>query len=314
MVSLFQQSQEGVAGTAVVLIPAYNAAATIAEALDALQANPALDAIKAVIILDDASSDETVRVARSSWRSSVPLEVWSNKVNAGERAITNTALARLPANVEWAFLLHADDVVKLNWISLYLDQITDCSEDVASICSSYDNWYHDTGRVSPGEEYPDRPAVHVRGTRQAVMDTLNRGCWWHLSGCAIRVNAFRRIGDFEPSMPQLGDWEWLIRCLAKGFSVVYLPRSTMLYRQHSSSVSSISFRQARDIREKLRIFTTYRDQGYLSSAEYHQKICSIIYQLSRRALVRAVRCDFMALRCHAVLLGRTSRKYLMGKL
>ena len=172
----------------------------------------------------------------------------------------------------------------------------------------------DTGQIVPGEEYPDRPTVHIPGTVQAVVNTLERGCWWHLSGCAIRVNAFRQIGGFEPNMPQVGDWEWLLRCLAKGFSVIYLPRSTLLYRQHAGSVSSISFRQARDIQEKLQVFAAYRDLGYLSIANYRQKICRLIYQISRRALVRAMRCDMMGVRCHAVLLAGTLRKYVLGQL
>jgi hypothetical protein len=38
-----------------VLLPAYNASSTIAQTLDALQNNPGLKHIKAVIVLDDAS-------------------------------------------------------------------------------------------------------------------------------------------------------------------------------------------------------------------------------------------------------------------
>jgi GT2 family glycosyltransferase len=60
---------------AVILIPAYNAAATIVETLDALQANPELDRIKAVIVLDDASRDQTVDVAKGAWRSIIPHQL-----------------------------------------------------------------------------------------------------------------------------------------------------------------------------------------------------------------------------------------------
>jgi glycosyltransferase involved in cell wall biosynthesis len=292
----------GTAVDAVVLVPAYNASTTIGETLDALQANAALDFIKAVIVLNDASADNTTRVAREAWKSRIPLEIWTNSTNAGERATVNSGFARLDPAVEWAFILHADDVVKPLWLSLYLEYMQGCSSDIASICSSYDLFYSTTGRICPGEDYPRRLPVVVRGERDSVQGTLNRGCWWHLSGSAIRTAAFRQIGGFKTDMPQLGDWEWLLRCLARGFSVLYLPRSTMLYRQHEHSISSNSFRQACDIREQLRIYSDYRDQGYMTAAVYRSKVRQLIYLLTRRTLVRGLRRDSIGVRHHVKLL------------
>src|SRR5262249_31212046 len=156
----------------------------------ALQANPALECIKTVIVLDDASRDDTAAVARGCWKSHVPLEIWTNNKNVGERATVNSGFAHLGPTVEWAFILHADDVVKPDWLSLYLQAINGCSDDIASICSSYDLFYPDTGRICLGEEYPNRQPVLVRGERESVQNTLSRGCWWHISGCAIRTAAF----------------------------------------------------------------------------------------------------------------------------
>jgi glycosyltransferase involved in cell wall biosynthesis len=307
-------NSDTLAVNAVVVIPAYNASSTIVETLGALQGNPELGRVKAVIVLDDCSRDGTADVARSVWRSRVRLEVWSNAENAGERTTVNSGLTNLPANVDWAFILHADDLVKSNWISLYLKEMRGCPEHIASICSSYDVWYPDSDRVELGEEFPERPNVVVYGTREAVLDTLNRGCWWHISGCAIRLRAFRQIGAFNPDMPQTGDWEWLLRCLAKGFSVLYLPRSTMLYRQHVASVSSNSFRQARDLKEALRILSAYRKQGYLTPIEYRRKVRALLYQLSRRTLVRAMRCDMKGVGHHTSLFTATLARYVLGSI
>jgi glycosyltransferase involved in cell wall biosynthesis len=304
--------RDTLAVSAVVIIPAYNASSTIGETLGALQNNRELSQLQAVIVLDDSSRDGTVDVARSVWHSQVPLEIWSNTENAGERTTVNSGLAKLPADVEWAFILHADDVVKPNWISLYMNEMSGCSPHVASICSSYDVWHPDSGQITPGEEFPERPNVVVDGTREAVLDTLNRGCWWHISGCAIRVPAFRQIGPFKPEMPQTGDWEWLLRCLAKGCSVLYLPRSTMFYRQHVRSVSSTSFRRAQDLQETLQIFSAYRNQGYLTPIEYRRKVRALLYQLSRRTLVRVMRCDVTGVGRHTGLLTRTFARYLLG--
>jgi hypothetical protein len=204
--------------------------------------------------------------------------------------------------------------VKPNWISLYLDVIESCSADVASICSSYDNWYPETGKIELGEEHPNRSVLYIAGTREAVVDTLRRGCWWHISGCAIRTAAFRKIGEFNSELDQTADWVWLLRCLDMDFSVAYIPRTTMRYRQHAGSVSSRSFRTARDIRERLEIFLAYRNQGYLSDVEFRRKMLHLIYQLGRRTLVRGLRRDIVGVRHHVSLLGALSAKYFLKHL
>jgi GT2 family glycosyltransferase len=297
-----------------IAIPAYNAARTIGETLDALQTNSALDKIAFTVILDDCSSDGTVDVARKHWGSSVPLVVWRNANNMGERRTTNTAMTRLAAKVDWTFILHADDVVKPHWLALYLEEIDRIPSSVASICSSYDNWWPDTGRTLQGEDRPGAPAVHVPGERAEVIGTIDRGCWWHISGCGLRNKAFLEVGGFEPDMPQLGDWEWLLRCLAKGHGVWYLPRTTMLYRQHASSISSRSFREARDIRERLRILRAMKSQGYLGTAGHKAYVRKAILQLTRRSLVRIARGDGTGLKAHASLLVATGAGYVRGRL
>lgn len=297
-----------------VAVPAYNAGKTIAETLDSLQADDAIDVISLVVILNDCSTDDTVNIAQNHWRSEVPLEVWNNNQNLGERRTTNAALARLSRFVDWTFILHADDIVKPNWLTLYMEEIRKLPASVASVCSSYDLWWTDTGLIETGEEYPDRPAVYVRGDRASVIGTIERGCWWHLSGCAIRNSAFLEIGGFEPEMPQLGDWEWLLRCLAKGYGVSYLPRSTMLYRQHGRSISSRSFAEARDAKERICILRMMREQGYLDRADYRLRIRHLLRQLLRRIAVRALRRDFVGVRSHSAFLFHTGVNYIRGQL
>lgn len=297
-----------------IAIPAYNARSTIGETLDALQKCERLADIGLVAVLDDCCADDTAAVARRHWTSGTRLEVWRNDANLGERRTTNAAIARLSESFDWTFILHADDVVKPHWLSLYLDQLEMVPSTVATICSSYDNWWPSAGRVEAGEEKPGAPAVHVPGERSQVIGTLEKGCWWHLSGCGIRNKAFLDIGGFEPDMPQLGDWEWLLRCLAKGYGVWYVPRTTMLYRQHDGSVSSRSFREARDLRERLRILRLLRAEGYLDDAMLKSHLRRTIRQMTRRSLVRIARGDAYGFRKHASLLVGTGAGYLRGKL
>jgi glycosyltransferase involved in cell wall biosynthesis len=249
--------------SASIVIPAFNAAPMIGETLRSVQACAGLAKIGRVFVCDDASSDDTAAEAMRAWSGPQKLTIVRNPLNLGERRTLNVAIERLRGDYEWVFILHADDVVKENWIKLYLDRMGRAGPKVASICSSYDCWYPAANRIDPGEDDFSRDLEIIRGGRESVLGTLKSGCWWHISGCAIRVERFLEIGGFRPHMPQLGDFEWLLRCLKLGFDIEYIPRTTMRYRMHPSSVSSISFRRGQDLIERLEIFGTYCNEGYL---------------------------------------------------
>jgi len=247
-----------------IIIPAFNAAAMIGETLRSVQACTGLAEIGAIFVCDDASSDDTAAEAMRTWSGPQNLTIVRNPSNLGERRTLNAAIERLRGNFEWVFILHADDVVKENWIKLYLDRMGRAGPKVASICSSYDCWYPKANRIDPGEDDLSRDLEVIRGGRESVLGTLKSGCWWHISGCVIRVEHFLEIGGFRPHLPQLGDFEWLLRCLKLGYDIEYIPRTTMRYRMHPASVSSTSFRRGQDLIERLEILGTYCNEGYLS--------------------------------------------------
>jgi glycosyltransferase involved in cell wall biosynthesis len=241
-----------------ILIPTYNSERTVAETLESVQSQSSLDRIGTVILCDDASTDNTLSVARAAWNSrTTGFRMVERQKNAGERTNLNEAIAALEGQFDWIFILHSDDVAKPHWLELMLDRINAASDRVASICSSWDDWMPD-GTLVPGEDQPGRPVELIEGSAASVRRTIEKGCWWHISGCAIRVSAFRQIGAFGPELPQLGDWEWLLRLLTGGWHVEYIPRTLIQYRNHCASVSSVSFRTDRDIRESLVIVPRYR--------------------------------------------------------
>jgi glycosyltransferase involved in cell wall biosynthesis len=271
--------------SAAIVIPAFNAAATIVETLCAVQACTGVANLGGVFVCDDASTDDTPKIAADAWISTPKLTIMQNEQRLGERGTVNAAFERLRQRYEWIFILHADDVVKENWLDLYLRRLIAAEPRVASICSSYDCWDPATKRIEPGEDDFSRDVEIIRGTRESVVGTLKAGCWWHISGCAIRVERFFEIGGFRLHMPQLGDYEWLLRCLKLGYDVEYIPRTTMLYRTHSASVSSSSFRRGQDLIERLELFGVYCDEGYLTE----RQLRDIRMQVVRTALRRIVK-------------------------
>jgi GT2 family glycosyltransferase len=250
--------------------------------LQAVQACPGVGKLGGVFICDDASTDNTRKLAADAWISAPRLKILQNERRLGERRTVNAAFERLREDYEWIFILHADDVVKANWLDLYFPRIEAAGPRVASICSSYDCWCPADKRIEPGEDDFSRDLEIIRGKRESVLGTLKAGCWWHISGSAIRIERFFEIGGFRPNMPQLGDFEWLLRCLKLGYDIEYIPRTTMLYRTHSASVSSSSFRRGQDLIERLELFRIYCEEGYLAKRELDAVRVNTAYSALKR--------------------------------
>jgi len=136
------------------------------------------------------------------------------------------------------------------------------------------------GRIEHGEDDAEKGVEHIPGTPDTVKDSLLRGCWWHLSGAAIHTGAFAEIGPFSSNMPQLGDWEWMLRCLSQGYGIAYLPHTLMYYRRHQDTVSAQSFREDIDIRERMKLYSMY--MYYLSLNDWLTLHGRSAYWVSRR--------------------------------
>jgi glycosyltransferase involved in cell wall biosynthesis len=269
-----------------ILIPAYNAADTIAATVESVQLQtPRLDGIAGMYLADDGSRDETSAVARAAWTSPIPLRVLRAERNAGQWNNVNQAMLSLDSTAEWVLLLHADDLAKPHWLETMLARIHACGPRVASICTSWESLLPD-GRVVGGEDLPGRPVKVIDGTWTAVRDTVVKGCWWHISGCAIRLSAFNDIGPFNPAL-DVADWEWLLRCLARGWQVEYVPRTLIQYRQHAASISSASFWRDRDIQESLALCQRYAPLLSLGQrCEFHFRRAKYAVRRLGRAVLR----------------------------
>ncbi|HAX92309.1 MAG TPA: glycosyl transferase family A [Rhodospirillaceae bacterium] len=111
------------------LIPAYNASATIARAVRSALAEKE---VAEVIVVDDASTDNTVEVARAADDGSGRLKVLVQPGNMGPSAARNRALAEsaLPSETAWVGILDADDYFVAGRIAAMLAH-TDAADMIA---------------------------------------------------------------------------------------------------------------------------------------------------------------------------------------
>jgi glycosyltransferase involved in cell wall biosynthesis len=234
-----------------------NSARTIGAAVQSIsEQGDALRRVATFYLSDDASRDESIAVATSHWRGEPHLSVIRRPHRQGQWENLNDALTQIRnAGHDWICYLHDDDIAKPGWLRALMGRIDACSPDTASISSSWDVQGDGAG-PRPGQDEPWRPVEVVRG-EAAVGGTLARGCWWHNSGCAIRLSAFEDVGAFDPALPQTADWEWIARCLTRGWAVEYIPRTLIVYRDHGASMSSSAIRTHQDIRDSLEIARRY---------------------------------------------------------
>jgi glycosyltransferase involved in cell wall biosynthesis len=252
-----------------ILIPAYNSATTIVETLQSLDAQSTQSRrhISRVVLADDGSTDDTILHATQSWlNKSIKLEVWRSDTNRGERATVNAAFRRMiEENEDWCAILHADDLAKPHWLDSLCSRTSRVASNTVSICSSWDSWYPQK-QVIFGEDNEHRDDEIVWGTIESTKGTFSRGCWWHFSGSLMNLNEFEQVGPFLEDMPQLGDFEWLIRALLKGKHITYVPRTLISYRCSEGNVSSVSFRTNRDQKEAIQICQHYYTNPRLTLA------------------------------------------------
>jgi GT2 family glycosyltransferase len=239
-----------------ILVPAYNAGATIAETLASIQDQTALADVRAVYLADDGSTDATRVIAERTWTAETPLYMLQADRNVGQWPNVNQAMRRVCADGnDWVLLLHSDDVAKPEWLAFNLADIARAEANVASTCCSWDVWRGDS--TVPGENDTSSGSRLIAGNQTSVGNSLLSGCWWHISGCGIRLAAFQAVGAFDPAAFYGADWDWLLRCLSLGWSITYIPRSLIRYRIHTQSVAARSFEYDLDIRESLQLMRRY---------------------------------------------------------
>jgi glycosyltransferase involved in cell wall biosynthesis len=240
-----------------IVVPCFNSAATICETLKSIQTQShGLERVRSVILADDCSSDDTVAVAERWWECKVPLKVRRNKFNRGEYRNLNAAVSSLDKDIHWFFIVHADDIVKPNWLDVMVRNIDAAGPSLATITSSWDVLNPD-GSITFGESKAELDKLLVPGGRDPVGRMLLRGCWWKITSCCIRTATFVQLNGVDASYSQSGDVDFCLRLLSSGWDLLYIPMSLCVYRVHAQSVTARNRRQNLDLEDDFWIFKRF---------------------------------------------------------
>jgi glycosyltransferase involved in cell wall biosynthesis len=199
-----------------VVIPAYNAAAFLKDALDSAlrQSFPPLE----ILVVDDGSTDQTGQIA-----ASVPGVHCFFQANAGVSAARNRGIRE--AKGQFVALLDADDVWEINKLAVQVDGLRD-------------NQFAYSARSETNERL--EPVRVVQSDRRVSLleALLFRG---NVVGTPSSVIAPRKAlleaGGFDSNLSMCADWDMWIR-LALRLSSQYSERPLVQYRVRGDSMST----------------------------------------------------------------------------
>lgn len=192
-----------------VVIPAYNAADTIAAAIESVFAQTVQP--REIIVVDDGSTDNTAAVL-SEMTSPVTIV---RQPNQGPGAATTAGIARTTA--PYIATLDADDL----WLPHKIERQAQCfkaAPETAGVFASARLFRHGGFQGNSGEDAPQR--------------------LWTRTTLVYRSDAARQIGDFIDTPGRLGETiDWLARGRDLGHLHVMLDEVLALRRIRPGSLS-----------------------------------------------------------------------------
>jgi len=201
-----------------VIIPAYNAAASIAEAIDSVLAQTVT--VSEIIVIDDGSSDKTSEIV-ASYTSPVRLIM---QVNKGPSQARNHGA--LQSDATYFAFLDADDSWQPPKLARQLRLLQQRPEAV--LCY--------TGLL---EIYSDGRRIAKPGVDPTIVKKTLRICNPGISPSCVMVrgSAFRNLGGFDLARKGCEDWDLWLRLQRIG-SFCAVKESLTNYRMSTTGLSS----------------------------------------------------------------------------
>ena len=207
-----------------VVIPVYNSAHYIAQALDSLKAQTFTDF--EVIVVNDGSGDreELERIIKSH-----PLPViYVSQENKGVSAARNAAI-RI-AKGEFYAQLDADDQWTPDYLDVQLGFLSD-NPDVALV-------YPNATIVHDGSETTLEFMKISPSEGDVSFESLVRQKCVVMTCVTARMSAIREAGMFDENLRSCEDFDLWLRIVKNGGRIAYHRRPLVLYRRHEGSLSS----------------------------------------------------------------------------
>lgn len=203
-----------------VIIPAYNASATIEQALRSVRAPRSVD-LEAIVV-DDGSTDATAAVVER-WIRRDPRVRLVRQAHAGVSAARNAGLA--VARGEWLCFLDADDWLAPNALRRLLALAA--ANLQTGVVSGAAARVSEIGRIWPydGRDLTDAFAV------------LATHCALPIHSALVKRSIALELGGFDETLPSSEDWDFWQRVARAGHRFAQTRSRVAYYRARAGSLS-----------------------------------------------------------------------------
>jgi glycosyltransferase involved in cell wall biosynthesis len=207
-----------------IVIPCYNAAATIAATIESALSQ---DVDKEIIVIDDGSTDSS-RETVNAFQSRIRLVVSTNQgVSAARNVGTKLAQGRF---VQY---LDSDDLLLPGTLASRRGVLEDTGADIA-----HTDWQRlvqlTDGSYAPGEVMrPDLNAIR----NDAELATATSAFWAPPAALLYRRSIVDRIGTWSARLPVIQDARFMFDAAANGARFAHVPIIGALYRVSLGSLS-----------------------------------------------------------------------------
>jgi glycosyltransferase involved in cell wall biosynthesis len=224
-----------------IVVVTYNSAEYVLDALESVSSQT-WDEIE-LIITDDSSGDDTVRICRN-WMDRnkerfVRSELISSEKNTGVSANANRGLSRAKGN--WMGFLAGDDALKpgciadnMEWISGHpeirvlfsrVDVYQEKFEDRFFLHTIPGNPYDSRGIMAPGRSADSQYRMMLRSDRIHYTPSA----WLHR-------DTLLSVGGFDERFKFLEDYPLWLTLTKNGHRLYFMDKSTVNYRTHSKAI------------------------------------------------------------------------------
>lgn len=204
-----------------VIIPARNAAGTIAETFQSLQAQTFTD--WEAIVIDDGSTDATAEITQRHAAADPRIRMIVGDAQ-GVSVARNRGLAE--ARHEWILFLDADDWIKPSHLQTMTAAIRKDPELAGAYCGY--------ARVAEdGTEF----AGQTWWEPVDLFEQFARCCIWTVHATVVRKSVILEVGGFLPGWKTCEDWDLWLRIARTGARFAMVCENLALYRMRHGSAS-----------------------------------------------------------------------------
>jgi glycosyltransferase involved in cell wall biosynthesis len=248
-----------------VIVPCYNYGRFLEECVATVTAQSHRDL--RVLIIDDASTDETAAVGTALAASDARITFRRHQTNQGHITTYNEGLDW--ADGDYLLVLSADDLL-LPGALASAAEVLDAAPEVGLVYGAF-VLYHQN---HPLPYWAERPWAQTLPTATRTLDEQEVGeAGWRrldrivfigelgirnhvgMSSAVTRLSVQRRLGEYRPDLPHAADLEMWLR-FALYSEVAYVDRLQSVYRRHRGNMSK-AYDGLPDLSECVRSFSLH---------------------------------------------------------